>query len=384
MKIAGIIAEYNPFHQGHQYHINKTREITGCDYVIAVMAGNFTQRGDPAALSKWSRARAALLCGADAVFELPCLFAVRTADAFAAGGVAILGGLGADFLSFGTELPVDVLRRMADLRAREPEDVRLAIREGLSLGASHARARGDAYAQSLGLSQKTMENPNAVLAAEYLRAIDAMGFFMEPVAIARVGNYHGGGAGFASASQIRKDVFLGGDASGAIPKQAAFQIGEISAHRPDEMWLYALRACDEEGFLRLLHVREGLESRVFKACRAAGSVEEAISMIKTKRYTRARITRLLTHAVISLTRELAEEYPVPTYARLLGARREAGPLLSEIKRRAHIKTAPNPAKLSQDACFQMECRATDFWALGEQSAQNRRAGREFTEKFVSV
>ena len=119
MRIAGIIAEYNPFHNGHAWHIARTREA-GYDGVIVCMGGHFTQRGEPAMLSKWDRARMALACGADAVFELPALFAVRTADAFARGGVAILGGLGADALSFGSEIDDMALlqKRLAALRER--------------------------------------------------------------------------------------------------------------------------------------------------------------------------------------------------------------------------------------------------------------------------
>ena len=122
MKIAGIVAEYNPFHRGHAYHVQQTRRLTGCDFVIACMAGHFTQRGEPALWSKWARARMALASGVDAVFELPALFAVRTADAFSRGGVAILGGLGVDALSFGSETDDRVLLSLlADLRRSEPE-----------------------------------------------------------------------------------------------------------------------------------------------------------------------------------------------------------------------------------------------------------------------
>ncbi|MBQ7885516.1 MAG: nucleotidyltransferase family protein, partial [Clostridia bacterium] len=123
MKIAGIIAEYNPFHNGHAHHILSTREKTGCDYVVVCMSGSFTQRGEAACMDKWTRAHIALECGADAVFDLPALFAVRTADAFARGGVEILGGLGCDFLSFGSELAdPELLQKLASLRENEPPE----------------------------------------------------------------------------------------------------------------------------------------------------------------------------------------------------------------------------------------------------------------------
>ena len=137
MRIAGIIAEYNPFHNGHALHIRRTREATGCDYVVACMAGHFTQRGEPALWSKWARARMALASGVDAVFELPALWAVRPADAFARGGVAVLGGLGCDVLSFGSETAdLALLRRLAALRANEPAELSRSIREKLDGGLS--------------------------------------------------------------------------------------------------------------------------------------------------------------------------------------------------------------------------------------------------------
>ena len=161
MKIAGIIAEYNPFHNGHAFHVLETRRATGCDWVIACMAGHFTQRGEPAALSKWARARMALACGVDAVFELPALFAVRPADTFALGGVAILGGLGADVLSFGCETDdMALIRALADIKGTEPEAVSLRVREKLDAGMSHARARGEAVGEYLGLPPETINRPN--------------------------------------------------------------------------------------------------------------------------------------------------------------------------------------------------------------------------------
>ena len=137
MTIAGVIAEYNPFHNGHLYHLEATRRATGCDGVVVCLAGNFTQRGEAAMFSKWTRARIALLCGADAVFELPALFAVRTADFFARGGVGVLAGLGCDALSFGCETDdMALLKTLAELREDEPEALSRKIRRRLETGMS--------------------------------------------------------------------------------------------------------------------------------------------------------------------------------------------------------------------------------------------------------
>ena len=152
MKIAGVIAEYNPFHSGHEWHLAETRRRTGCDFVVVCMAGSYVQRGEAACLSKGARAEAALRCGADAVFELPALFAVRSADAFARGGVGVLEGLGADALSFGCEnAQLQTIEALAELREHEPEALSDAVRRGLAEGKSHARARGEAVAAMLGM-----------------------------------------------------------------------------------------------------------------------------------------------------------------------------------------------------------------------------------------
>ena len=151
MRVAGIIAEYNPFHNGHAWHARETRRRTGCAYVIAVMDGAFTQRGEAAVLSKWTRTRMALLNGVDAVFELPALYAVRPADAFAGGGVALLDALGADALSFGLDAPGALLPAIADLRADEPPAFSEALKRRLSEGMPHARAWGETAAAALGV-----------------------------------------------------------------------------------------------------------------------------------------------------------------------------------------------------------------------------------------
>ena len=189
MIIAGVIAEYNPFHNGHLHHLRETRRKSGCDGLIVCLGGNFTQRGEPAMLSKWTRARMALLCGADAVFELPAPFAVRTADFFARGGVGVLAGLHCDVLSFGCETEdVKLLQTLAELRETEPGALSSLVRARLEAGMSHARARGEAVAEYLGLPAEALNAPNMALAVEYLRCL--RGTETKPLVVPRVGDYH--------------------------------------------------------------------------------------------------------------------------------------------------------------------------------------------------
>ena len=382
MKIAGIIAEYNPFHNGHAWHVDETRRRTGCDSVVACMAGHFTQRGEPTPWSKWDRARMALAGGVDAVFEMPALFAVRTADAFARGGVAILGRLGCDALSFGSETAdLALLRTLADWRAEEPEALSRAVRANLDAGMSHAKARGEAVAALLGVEPEAVNRPNLILAAEYLRAIAGGGFAMEPVAVERRGGYHDAAVGeYASAGAIRVAIARGDAASAraAMPDWTE----PDAMHPMDDLLLAALRRMDLEQLAALPDVSEGLEHRLYAACREASGREDLLDRLKCRRYTRARLSRLLTHALLGVDRAFVEAHPAPAYARLLGAREGAGPLLKELSARAAIPIVTRATALRGDPVFDLECRATDAWALLHDAPECRRMGREFTAKFV--
>ena len=391
MKIAGVIAEYNPFHSGHAYHLRETRARTGCDFVVVCMDGSYTQRGTAACLSKWDRARMALLCGADAVFELPALFAVRTADVFALGGVAILGGLGVDVLSFGSEIDdPELLRRLADLRDCEPESVTEAVRRNLDLGMSHARAWGAAAAEHLSLPPELLNSPNLTLGAEYIRAARHLGFDMDICPVARRGAYHDADTsadGFASATAVRAAMSEGriSDALNSVPAEVREILANAGTmHAPDDLLLHRLRTMSESEIAALPDVAEGLERRVKQCAETAATADELIEMVKCKRYTRARLSRLTAHALLGLTQELAQAHPVPTCARLIGMRADAKPLLAELKKRATLPITSDPTKLKDDPVFQLECRATDLRALQCDQKEDRRNGQEFTRKFVRI
>ena len=389
MKIAGIIAEYNPFHNGHAYHIWETRRRTSCDYVVVCMDGSYTQRGEAAGLDKWTRAKIALECGADAVFELPALWAIRTADVFARGGVAVLGGLGCDYLSFGSETDdMALLTTLAQLREDEPEALSRSIQQKLAQGKSHARARGEALAEYLQVDTGALNAPNMTLGVEYIRAIEALEIQMEPVPIPRIGGYHDDALGeFASASAIRSAVRDGKleQALPCVPESLRPHLKQITAmHAPDDLLLHTLRRMTEAEIAALPDVAEGMEKRVARMVRDASGCEDLIEGLKCKRYTRARISRLCAHALLGLTQALAERNPLPEYARLIGMRSDVRPLLAELKARTQLLIVSDATKLAGSEVFALECRATDLRALQCDDPQERRAGREFTQKFIRI
>lgn len=381
MKLAAIICEYNPFHRGHALQLSETRRA-GYDGIVCIMDGHLTQRGRFAALSKWDRAKAALVCGADAVVELPALLACRSADAFARAGVAIARAMGADALSFGCETDdLSLLRRAAAFQ--EDDAFRAHLEAQLARGVSFPRARGAALAACLKLSPEQAEalsRPNAILAMEYLRALAAPDS-PAPLVVLRRGAYHSPEMGpYASASALRAAALRGDEAGkSALPDKARFQWPLLNARREiDDLFLWALRSGPD--FLAALpEVSEGLENRVSAAARAAASAEEALEQAKCRRYTRARLDRLAAHALTGLTAELTRAHPAPEYLRLLGAGNSQ--VLREIARRATLPML-DAARLRENAVFRFECHVTDLWALTRTLPRERQAGQEFTRPFV--
>lgn len=383
MKIAAVIAEYNPFHTGHRYHVEQTRRLSGCDYVVAIMDGNFTQRGEAAILEKRQRAAAALRGGVDAVIELPGLFAVRPAEVFARSGVALAEAVGADVLSFGCETAdVDWLRAVLAAEA----DVQPRIREALSRGESYARARGEAVSERLGVSPEALNRPNLTLALEYLRAMAASGSRMQPLAVARQGDYHSDDmhAAYPSASALRRAARAGEDVRRFLPGLAADAEFMPSMDALDAVFLYALRGYTPQQLRGVCDVTEGLENRVCKWSTRCTSRMQLLYELKCKRYTFSHLSRVLTQAVAGMTRELAMAHPTPEYVRILGARRAAKPLLREMALRCALPMVSDGAQLRGDAIFECECRLTDLFMLSSADPARRRAGLEYTQRFLSI
>ncbi len=394
MRIAGIVAEYNPFHNGHALHVARTR-TAGCDHVVAVMSGAFTQRGEAALCDKWARTRMALAGGIDLVVELPALFAVRPAPQFALGGVTLLHALGVDVLSFGCETDdLGLLSNMAALLESEPPELKEAIRARLAQGQSHARARGGALAEHLSIPPDQVAAPNTALAIEYLRVNGRFKQPMQPLPVRRVGGYHDQQLReIASASAVRRALRAEGPGAirGSVPS-ATFEA--LAAAWPDalsgpaaldELLLYRMRKVEAKWLRKLPDVAEGLEMRILKSAREATSREGLTDLVKCKRYTRARISRALTYALLELTRDLAARYEGGApYARVLGFRRDARPLLKVLSERATIALITDSMRLKGDPCFELERRATDLWGLTTRDPALRRADRDLTERMIVV
>lgn len=348
MNIAGIIAEYNPFHNGHRHQVRLLRE-NGFDYIVALMSGDFVQRGAPAIIGKHDRARMALLGGVDLVLELPSLFAVSPAEAFAECGVRLLDALGINALSFGAEAPdLPLLRQLLELQEQEPPEYREALKNALRSGQSYPAAQNAAASVLLPEADAILKHPNNILALEYVRAAQKIHSSMELLPIQRMdAGYHSIAPKeqYLSAEGIRALLRKREDIGAYLPEESR-EILLGSRHAPylsqnDFSLLLRYRLLSQSDFRDLPDCGEALSKKLLREREAALSFEELISRLKTKDLTYARISRVLVNLLLERTGDTLAFYrnaPVETsgYARLLGFREKSEPLLRELKIRSRI------------------------------------------------
>jgi predicted nucleotidyltransferase len=403
MKICGIIAEYNPFHNGHLHHIREAKALSGADYTVCVMSGNFTQRGEPAIFDKWIRAEAALAGGADIVAELPLLSALQSAEGFARGGVRLLNALGADCISFGSETAdARLFYRAAELLAGESGDFKALLKQYLKSGESYPYARLKAAGDILGFTEEESRilcSPNAILALEYVKAIIETGSKMEPYIVSRKGSSYNEtileGA-LSSATAIRNALLSGGFSAEAAKALPAASLEVLKKHAESgfmpvslaDLGPYAVYALRKGGIplLRSLYeISEGLEHRFYAAARRFDEAGSIIAAVKTKRYTYTRLSRILMYALLGITREDIASFnasDIPC-VRILGVREESQAALSEICRRSKSPVLTSPGKWEREK-LRFEALASDIYALTQKKAPYNRTGRDFKQKFLKV
>ena len=318
MAIVGIICEYNPFHRGHQKQFSMVRQRFGEETVIVcLMSGNYVQRGAPAIFDRAVRAEAALRGGADLVLELPVTASLSSAEGFAAAGVSILSPL-CDYLCFGTESGnADALMRTA--QALLSPAFSRELRTGLGAGISFPAARQQAL-EAMGMPGNLLEKPNNILAVEYCKAILSQGSALLPFPITRGGSYHAElpDAENPSATALRRCILTGARWLDYVPEEAVPCFESAAVHTPaagERAILARLRTMTDAEFAALPYGSEGLWRRLMHASREAGSLEEILTRVKTKRYTRTRLDRMVLCAFLGLT-EKDLSAPAP-YARIL-------------------------------------------------------------------
>lgn len=377
MKTAGIICEYNPFHNGHLYHLTKTRE-NGATHIIAVMSGNFVQRGDVSIIPKDAKVQMAVDAGADLVLELPAVWAMSGAESFAKGAVSVLKNTGVtDFLSFGSECG-DIKKLKSAAEAVNDTRVDARIKKHLEQGVSFAAARSKAVRELYGEeTAKIISEPNDILGIEYLNALS--GTDIEPIIIKRDDARHDSKSESPfrkSASEIR-EMILREDASfqKAVPPHCRDIIREYAALGQfpvtvkdlDRSVCAVLRRLEPEDFRNLPDVSEGLEFRIYNAVRQSSSLDEILMRSKCKRYTMARIRRIILDAYLGIGKGYCgSEVP---YIRVLGMNEKGKEILKEMREKAKKPIIMKYADFKQAdgvsrKIFDIESRATDLYSLG--------------------
>lgn len=333
MNVLGIIAEYNPFHNGHLYHLNESRRKTEADFVVVVMSGDFVQRGEAAVLDKWTRSRLAVECGADLVLELPFVYACNSAEYFAKGSIGILSGLGCvTHLSFGSESgEIEDLKNLAVFLAWESEEFRQTLKSNIKAGMPFAKAREEAVRKELGSDAAALlTQPNNILAVEYLKQLERMEASIIPVAIKRKGAGYKQKEpedGFASATAIRNNLLTGKETN-QVPENVKGCLPErIDDKRFFDLVRNVVLRSDSVDLGGIFSASEGLENKLKKEIRKANSLEDLIDRVKSGRYPAATIKRLMCHILMDL-----RQWEDTCYGRLLAFNEKGAALLNHIKK----------------------------------------------------
>lgn len=384
MKITGVIAEFNPFHNGHRYLIEKIKENSNA--VVCVMSGSFVQRGDVAIYDKWTRAKASVLCGADLVIELPAIFATASAERFASGATVLLESLGCiDEITFGSECGnIELLYDTAKKLNNESEEISGKIKRYLSAGMGYPAALQAAHG-----GDATLQNPNDILAIEYIKASLKRNSEISFSTISRKEVNHSDIVlknGFASASAIRQMIKAGNSYEEAIPDELheiyknadTYDISRLS-----DTVLYLLRTTSADELAQLSDVSEGLENRLKSAAGEYNDIEMLVNAVSTKRYTSARIRRILTSLLLGITKEMP--FLSADYIRILAFNSVGSEILKKIKSKSSLPIVTKTADFKKESIlFQKDILATDIAALCASSPENRYSGKDFLNSPIYV
>lgn len=415
MKVLGLIAEYNPFHNGHLYHLKESKRITGCDYSLCVMSGNFIQRGEPAIVNKWARTKMALEAGIDLILELPVVYSMSSAEHFAHGAVSLLEAAGiVDCLCFGSEVAdLGALDGIARVLKEEPKSFQEALKARLKAGESYPVSRQKAletYFHSIGGIYpdvgEVVGRSNNILGIEYLKALHRIGSRIRPYTIGRVGNDYRTEAmtgEISSATAIRLSILnsIKSEADAAIPVstrrilQEEFDAGRgpLSSSLYETIILSSIRRMTSAQLEQLPDMGEGLHNRVKAGGENAGSLEELMTYVGTRRYTRTRLSRSLFHLLTTMTREDLSEFNRfggPQYIRVLGFNAKGRKILASMKEKAALPVITKAAQF-KNSCnpllkrmLEIESVATDLYVLGYRNPDHRRGGQEFITNVVRI
>ena len=423
MKITGIITEYNPFHYGHLYHLQKSKEITNSDAIICVLNGNFVQRGEAAMTDKWSRTKMALANGVDLVIELPVVHGIRSAEYFAFGAVQTLAATGVvSSLVFGSEIGnIKVLKQAASILLKEPKFYQNNLRKQLKKGLSFPQARENALLKFLNHNnmfspqekkdlEKTLSGPNNILGIEYIKCILKYNLNIKPHTIKRTHeNYHKKNTGhkMASATAIRtklKKTNQVDSIKNYVPFSTWQQINKdfkqekipIQREKLGSLIIHELRHNSADNLKKYAEIKNGLENRMINYAKNYGAWNDFIKHLHSKTLTKTRIKRNLLHVLLKLTKKDFNDIDQHgiKYLRVLGFNKTGEKILSHINQNSSrpIITQPaeylkSPKTKSRDPLkkqLSYDLLATDIYSLLYKKPQLRKGGLDFTKQIIKI
>ena len=398
-KRIGIIAEYNPFHNGHLYQIQKAKELTGADTVIAVMSGNFTQRGETSLVNKFEKTKIALQNEVDMVIELPTIYSISSAENFALGGIKILNEIGKiDYLVFGIEEDnLQELQAIVDVLVNENDEFKRTIKEELDKGNSYPKAREIVLKKVLSSEnvKDIMQKPNNILAIEYLKALKITNSRIKPFAIKRKNSMHHDkniNENYASGTYIRK-LFIENnfdEISKVVPKYTYEKILELKNHGTyvtsindfSDIVIYKIRMMTKEEISQIADVNEGLENSIKLASTTCKTIDEIIDKVSTKRYTKTRISRILTYILLGITKsDMEQSKKNDPYIRVLGINKKCEEILSTINNNKLITSIKKfEENNGENELLNIDKKATEIYTI--KYPKSVEANLDYTSKFI--
>lgn len=408
-KVLGIVGEYNPFHNGHLYHLEQSKKMTSSNYTVAIMGGNFTQRGSTSLIDKWSKAEAAIQNGIDLVIELPVLYTTSSAENFADGAIKILDSLKVvDYISFGAETSdVDILNKFADVLYNEPRKYKILLSHELSKGFSYPKARENAlmiYLNDIRKYVNVLSSPNNILGIEYLKALKKYKSNIMPISIARYESAYNDSSysgNIASATAIRNIIKNNGfDILRRLLPSSSYNIliknikqghiiPDISVF--EKQIIYNLRKMETPEIAMLPDVTEGLEFSIKKAANSCNNLIDLLNIIKSKRYTSTRIQRILLYALLGITKKDIDISKKTTpYIRVLGLNNRGKFLISEIAKanpKLEIITSvkrfyDNNTNKNLKLMLNKDIFATNVYTIGYED--DSWSNLDFTKKIINI
>ncbi|MGN7477221.1 nucleotidyltransferase [Solibacillus silvestris] len=395
MQAVGIVVEYNPFHNGHLHHVKEAKRTTRSEIAVAVMSGQFLQRGEPALVDKWHRTKMALASGVDLVIELPYVFSTAQATGFASGAVQLLEAIQCTTLAFGSEQgSIEPFLNSYHLIENNRVHYNEIIKENIQLGKSYPQALFSAYEQLKQLFPNAyidLAQPNNILGFHYVEAIKRLQCTMQPATIQRIAaGYHDSinvDSEIASATGIRQALFSGQSLQQIFQYLPDGTIGQLehwqTEHRNFASWesfwpllKYAILRHTPQQLKQYADVSEGLENSLVKYAAASSSYTAFMNALKSKRYTWTRLQRMLTHIYTGVTKEQLHAYSNPRYIRILGMTNSGQQYVSRIKKSLSLPLISRVAAV-EDPLLAIDLRATQMYQLGIQQFSDKKIDEDY-------